>query len=367
MLTTEAVNALLKTLEEPPENTLFILCTTEADKIPETLISRCTRITFRKPTLEEAVASLLPVVEGEKLTAEKGTLQMIARAARGSFRDGTKILEQIAINSHDITLEMVGQMTGIIEAADPEKFVTDLSLGKTGVCLETIAELDRQGVNLRRFVEILAESLREELLMEINEPGKAKFRKDQILKLVFELDKAYEQMKTAAVTQLPLEIWVIENTEGNPQESIRKIDITSSDPPLTLRGGSEGGVMSKKTEIILPKSGSGKGKYSLEDVVNRWPDIMKAVKPKNHSVEALLRSTKPLSFDGEKLELEVFYKFHKDKLETEKCRQIVETSVMEVFSVGSVKLNLKLGQKSKPVQEEDIVKAAEEIFKVGAV
>ena len=131
----------------------------------------------------------------------------------------------------------------------------------------------------------------------------------------------------------------------------------------------------EKHEEVKSDNPSGKGKYAVEDITARWQEIMKAVKPKNHSVEALLRSTKPLFFDGERLELEVFYKFHKDKLETEKCRQIVESSVTEVFGVGPIKLHLKLGQKGKAAKEEvtasdvgeDIVKAAEEIFKAEAV
>ena len=100
-------------------------------------------------------------------------------------------------------------------------------------------------------------------------------------------------------------------------------------------------------------------------------DIMKSVKPKNHSVEALLRSTRPRDFDGEKLELEVFYKFHLDKLGSEKCRTIVEAAVGEVLGIGPVRLYLQLGQKRPAAREEltadevgeDIVKAAAEIFK----
>jgi DNA polymerase III subunit gamma/tau len=374
MLTTEAANALLKTLEEPPEKTLFILCTTEADKIPETVVSRCTRIRFTKPTLEEAVASLEKVVEGEKLKPEKGVLEMIAKAARGSFRDGTKILEQIAMDNSEITLDAVGKAIGVITAADPEKFITALNFGKTKECLETIAELDRQGINLRRFAEILAETLRGKLLEVImtNNTGK-----EQVIKLIEGLDRAYEQMKTAAVVQLPLEIWVIESTPpGVHRDSLEpgKPQIEIPHPPTPSPNLVEG---EPEVKSDIP---SGKGKYSLTDLTAKWQEIMKAVKPKNHSVEALLRSTKPISFDGEKLELEVFYKFHKDKLETEKCRQIVEMAVMEVFSVGMAKLNLKLGQKPSSAKategrggdlsgkvEEDIVKAAEEIFRADAV
>jgi len=95
----------------------------------------------------------------------------------------------------------------------------------------------------------------------------------------------------------------------------------------------------------------------------------------NHSVEALLRSTRPLDFDGERLTLEVFYQFHFDKLNTEKCRQIVEVSVGEVFENPPVKLFMKLGQKNREVKEEitalgvdeDVISAAEAIFNASAI
>ena len=110
---------------------------------------------------------------------------------------------------------------------------------------------------------------------------------------------------------------------------------------------------------------------------DKWAEVMKAVRPKNHSVEALLRSTKPLGFDGRSLTLEVFYKFHKDKLESEKCRRIVEVAVGEVMGVDGVKLFFKLGEKPARTSkvenitaegvDEDIIKAAEDIFKAEAV
>ena len=95
----------------------------------------------------------------------------------------------------------------------------------------------------------------------------------------------------------------------------------------------------------------------------------------NHSVEALLRSTRPVEFDGERLTLEVFYQFHFDKLNTDKCRQIVETSVGEVFANQPVKLFMKLGQKDKNIVEEvsakgvdeQVIAAAEAIFNATAI
>ena len=201
------------------------------------------------------------------------------------------------------------------------------------------------------------EELREQLLETMDK---------SVLPLIEGLEKAYERSKTSAVPQLPLEIFVIEIS--NPKSQVPKTSHGEKiqNPSIQL----------SKTEDPKPvKHGSGKGKYKLEDAQARWPDILKTVKPHNHSVEALLRSTRPVDYDGDTLTLEVFYKFHKDKLETDKCRQIVEMAVGEVFGTDPARLVLHLGQRLQPTKEEvvadnvdeDIVAAAAKIFQVDAV
>jgi DNA polymerase-3 subunit gamma/tau len=377
MLTTEAANALLKTLEEPPANTLFILCTTEAEKLPDTVVSRCTRVTFKRPNMTEAMASLKDVVKGEKISTTDKALELVAAAARGSFRDGTKILEQVLLSSDAVTEESVRQVTGIFEATDPERFVKQLALRQRPECLETLAELEKQGVNLRRFAEMIATELRDQLMRQISGVKSDFGDKEMILKLIEGLDRAYEQMKTAAVSQLPLEIWVIENTGSNVKIQDSESEDSAPQPqvPASKAKVPAGSANAEEEKTEAGAEAVNATECSLEDVEVRWGEVLKAVRPKNHSVEALLRSTKPVSFDGEKLELEVFYKFHKDKLESEKCRQIVETAIAEIFKTTGVKLYLKLGKGGRKAAEEitaegvgdDLVKAAEEIFKVEAV
>src|SRR3990167_10894747 len=90
MLTQEAFNALLKTLEEPPNHVVFVLCTTEPHKVPSTISSRCLHIQFKKATEGELVRSFERIIKSEKLEAEKGVLELIANLSDGSFRDGVK-------------------------------------------------------------------------------------------------------------------------------------------------------------------------------------------------------------------------------------------------------------------------------------
>ena len=349
MLTTEAANALLKTLEEPPAHAIFVLCTTDPEKLPETVVSRCTRVQFKRPAISEIVSKLKIVVKGEKLEITNEELELIAKAARGSFRDAIKILEQVALADRPTK-----EVLGMLETADPAEFIKILRDGDTKKALEFINKMMEEGVSPRNFIERCVEELREQLL-ELSAKGQVP---SDVLKLIEGLEKAYERSKTSAVAQLPLEIFVIEITNiSNPKSEIRipkQIPITKPQ-------------IAKQEEIKPMKHGSGKGKYKLEDIQGKWQDVLKAVRPYNHSVEALLRSTKPINYDGDALLLEVFYKFHKDKLESEKCRQIVEVAVGEVFGTDPARLTLQLGQRLVQPKEDDLVAAAAEIFKVEAI
>ena len=341
MLTAEAANALLKILEEPPANTLFILCTTEPDKLPITVISRCTRVQFGTPSQEDIQNKLVRVAKAEKLNISSENLAKIAWAAHGSFRDGIKILEQIGSGGE------TDAVLGLVAGKDAEQFWKVINQGDSKAGVDFIEDLVVKGGNVRTFVEQLVDWVREGMY-DMVEKGAGREKLLEKIQVIEELDGVYQRMKTAVVTQLPLEMWVIQNSNPNIGEIIQK------------------------PEEVKPVAKA--GKYVQADVEDKWGEVMKKVKPKNHSIEALLRSTKLMSFDGKSLELEVFYKFHLDKLGSEKCREIVEAAVAEVFKVPKVRLNLRLGKKAAAAKEElsagvgeDIVKAAAEIFGVDAV
>ncbi|MEK7504658.1 MAG: DNA polymerase III subunit gamma/tau [Patescibacteria group bacterium] len=310
MLTTEAANALLKTLEEPPAHVIFVLCTTDPQKLPETIVSRCTQIHFVRPSLTEIVNKLTLVAKEEKFKINNEDLESIAKKAKGSFRDAIKILEQVIL---------FGKFEP--DFGDPQEFLDLLSNPDTQKTLDFIEELVKQGVNLRTFVERCVEVLRDKLL---------ETKDKNIISQIEDFEKVYLQLKDTAVPQLPLEIMVI---------SMTKPQIPSLNTPTP----------------VSPYVGG-----DVERVLDKWPEILRVVRPFNHSIEGLLRSTKPVSFDGTKLTLEAFYVFHKDKLSEEKSRKIVEDAVAAVLEAPKIVLNLVLG-KAKP--QEDLSKVAEGIFK----
>ncbi len=360
MLTTEAFNALLKTLEEPPEHAIFILCTTEPEKLPETIISRCLRFNFKRATIEEIVAKLKKVCATEKLEVEEGVLEEIAKSVSGSFRDAQKILEQASFSQGKINLaeikEILGQVTGI----NPEKLIALLVKRDARAAIAEIGEVVKRGGNLKVYVGRLLEILRRALLANLGvlewDEGEAEVGKitgalktEEIKILIDIFSRAAMEERDAVIPQLPLELAVVEWCEK------------------------EGGGLVVSSESVS-KTPTG---VSLEDVQARWKEILLAVRPRNHSVEALLRATRPIDFREGFLTLEVFYKFHKDQLETEKCRKIVEEAASDLLG-GQVRLKCVLKEKTatkEPKQftplikpgngettDEDIIKVAEEIF-----
>lgn len=312
MLTTEAANALLKTLEEPPAHVIFVLCTTDPQKLPETIVSRCTQIHFARPGLEEIVNKLTFVAKEEKFKISNQDLELIAKKSKGSFRDAIKILEQVILS---------GKFEP--DFGDPQEFLDLLSGPDTQKTLDFVAELVKQGVNLRTFVERCVEALRERLL---------ETRDKNIITRIENFEKVYVQLKDTAVPQLPLEVMVINNSTP----VVRSTPVTMPSRPIPVVPG------------------------DVQIIVDKWQEILRVVRPFNHSVEGLLRSTKPVAFDGTNLTLEAFYVFHKDKLSEEKSRKIVEDAVAAVLEAPKIVLNLVLG-KAKPA--EDLSKVAESIFK----
>ena len=160
MLTSEAFNALLKTLEEPPEKVAFILCTTNPEKLPETILSRCVRINFNKATDEEIMSALKKAAEGEKLAVEEGALEEIVRLADGSFRDAQKILEELSFLGPKIEARMVKKMAGLDDSLAPTSLLDFLAAGKFREAVAMIEKINQRGLDIQAYLEQLLKELR---------------------------------------------------------------------------------------------------------------------------------------------------------------------------------------------------------------
>ncbi len=169
MLSTAAFNALLKTLEEPPEHCKFILATTEEHKVPETILSRCQRFHFRFVTVVQIIENLKRVYSEEIKTLDipDAVFSYVARAARGSIRDSQSLMDQIIAFSDDrVTLEDVESLLGAVEFDVLLEFIRKVHAGNTGDVLNIIDEISQRGRDLSQFVRDLVELYRHLLVAQ---------------------------------------------------------------------------------------------------------------------------------------------------------------------------------------------------------
>jgi len=210
MLTNEAFNALLKTLEEPPPHALFILCTTERHKIPETIISRCTNIAFTRATEEEMLRSLERIVRGEKYSISIEALKLIVLQADGSFRDGAKILEQVATFSKGKINEEDVKSVLSLEHIKEKEILSLLLKKQAKETLDLINKAIEKGVDPKVLTKALLLEFHKLLLKKVEKGEKEGISLADLKKLINLFTKADSDIKYSPVPQLPLELAVVE-------------------------------------------------------------------------------------------------------------------------------------------------------------
>ena len=167
MLSTQAFNALLKTLEEPPRHAIFVLATTEIQKIPATVLSRCQRHEFRRVPVESLVANLQQIVKNEDLQADVDALRLIARQATGSVRDAQSLLDQLASVGTPITLELAQHVLGTAPSQSVLDLTAAIKEGDTAAGLQVLQRTLDSGVDPRTLARQLVEYLRGLLLIQM--------------------------------------------------------------------------------------------------------------------------------------------------------------------------------------------------------
>ncbi|HNS26120.1 MAG TPA: DNA polymerase III subunit gamma/tau, partial [Methanobacteriaceae archaeon] len=156
MLTDPAFNALLKTLEEPPSQVLFIFATTAPYKVPNTILSRCQSFNFRRISIEEMVEKLKKITDEEKINIDSSSLRLIAESATGSMRDAESILDQvIAYSENKVTAQEVRDILGLLPHEIFYQFFDNIINHNTETALKLINKLVKEGVELNKFVQDL--------------------------------------------------------------------------------------------------------------------------------------------------------------------------------------------------------------------
>jgi len=235
MLTKEAFNAFLKTLEEPPKHAVFILATTEIDKLPETIVSRCEVHTFRKPSvpmLKEMVAS---VAKKEGYTLEPSSADLIATLAEGSFRDALGILQKIIISSSDkkVSVTEVEAVTGAPRGELINTIIFSIDEKDLSAGLKAVSDAAKQNTDMKVLLKLILRKLRTVLLLryasELESDLKEEYsaedfshlkkiaeKKDSAInsKTLSRFLEAYEETRHSYVHELPLELALVDLIKG---------------------------------------------------------------------------------------------------------------------------------------------------------
>lgn len=366
MLTTEAFNALLKTLEEPPAHVVFILCTTEAKKLPVTILSRCQKVEFKKASLREIVFCLEKICRAEKLSYEKEALELIAKNAQGGFRDGVSLLDQVASFNKELTKEIVLSTLTISDESYATRLVSHLINYEEKEALGLVREYLEKGKDTYLLVKDTLNLLEELLLVKFSVIPKnsiLEISTADLKKMIKGFLRCEEEMKYAFLTQLPLELLIVEwciekNTQDKPKKDLSEV--------MTDQAIKKVSFEKEKTDEVWQKQKEATS-FTEGEFRKNWQEVLKMVRSFNHSLEALLRSCEIEEFSQNTLVLGVFYKFHKDKLMDVKILRILNECMNKVLG-QEVKVTIVLKERKKPLFERkevsspNLVELANEIF-----
>ena len=169
MLSKSAFNALLKTLEEPPEHAVFILATTDADKLPATILSRVQRFNFRTISQDEVAEHLRTIADAEQISIDDDALQLIARYGQGSFRDSISLLDQMRnLSSETVTAAMVEDSLGLASTAEIRQLLEAYCAGDLQTIADTLRALEHRGVPANAVSEQLLHEIRSDIINKSN-------------------------------------------------------------------------------------------------------------------------------------------------------------------------------------------------------
>ncbi|MGB9857998.1 MAG: DNA polymerase III subunit gamma/tau [Dictyoglomaceae bacterium] len=337
MLTTEAFNALLKILEEPPEHVVFILATTEPQKVPLTILSRCQRFDFRRLTREEIKGQLEKIAKEEGGNITSDALKLVAIQSQGSMRDAISLLEQLLVFSpQEITESLARELLGL----PTYEFVYEFSKALGNYNLDEgwrlLQQVFQLGKNPQQFVRELLQHFRNLILLKV-EP-----RLSNLLSLTQEeYQEILEETKIFSVKRLQEIIDTLLDLEN------RLRDLTNAPLlmemtllPLFIKEEKEEEKIESISPEVAPREVEPKevsqSPISIEDVREKWSQVLERVKKRKVSVEAILREAKivEIGSDGRLvLGFPKSFTFLKERIEELPNRQLVEEEIKKIFNI----------------------------------
>jgi DNA polymerase III subunit gamma/tau len=324
MLTREAFNALLKTLEEPPAHVVFILATTEAHKLPETIVSRTQRFTF-KPIATETIKNHLDIIaKQENIDITEKALWLIARHGDGSFRDSISLLDQIAGINGKIGEEYVLSMLGIPSEEVINELVKSLDSYNAEIIIRILNQLEEQGITAAQTAKQLGIVWRQKIITQNNLSQKE-----------FDLLEKLLNVPSYNDPQRYLEIILLEYALVNNQTpvEVKKPESVQAEKKSQSNdlGFSESKIQVNSKSKILPKT-TPKANHKISDTEfysDTWPKVLTELKKKHNTLYGVVRMAQP-SLQNNRLMLEFAFAFHRKRLSEPKNQNIITTIIKDL-------------------------------------
>lgn len=380
MLTTEAFNALLKTLEEPPPHALFILATTDPHKVPATIVSRCQRFDFHRLGREEMVGRLREVVDSLGVRAGDAVLHRIARHADGGLRDALSLLDQcVAFAGDEVTVEHLQQLLGTADREEVLAAAGALAAGDAAALLAAVDEVHRRGRDLRQFARDLVGVCRDALFMQVapgDDPAGGEVSPEglepltalpqaRLLALVQGLSRLEGELRWAVQARLHLEVGLLALMPepaaaggvgagaAAAGEARRETAAAAAPPPAPsrapgapapagggrapARGPAAARPPAAAAPMPAPAASAGPGEagagFGLAAVQAAWPEVRARVKEAQTLLNAMLEPARPAALRGSELVLAFGPKwsFHRGRVAEPASRALIERALQEVL------------------------------------
>ena len=322
MLTEPAFNALLKTLEEPPPHVVFVLCTTDAQKIPLTVIGRCQQFVFRRHSEEQIAGRLTHIAQTENVKVDDDAMQLIARTAQGSMRDAVGLLDQLVpLASGPITLEGARSLLGIADPRLLDSLLDDVLSGRAAEALDELNRVYAAGAELRQVVRGLMERCRDRLVAALTRHDNATARRlssvlDALLHLDGEVRRHAEPrfLVEATLARLAVELGTSSSLAATPAPVVTSTQVVAVAQPAPVAAPQPVSVAVMPDAVAAPAAAPAVDSA----VIGAWTDVLDKL---NRTVRAAYLDAQP-EVDGTTLVLWFRYGFHHKKAQ-EQSQQLM--------------------------------------------
>jgi DNA polymerase-3 subunit gamma/tau len=320
MLTEPAFNALLKTLEEPPPHVVFVLCTTDAQKIPLTVIGRCQQFVFRRHSEEQITGRLTHIAKTEHVQVDDDAMQLIARTAQGSMRDAVGLLDQLVpLASGPISLESARALLGIADPRLLDSLLDDVLSGRAAEALDELNRVYAAGAELRQVVRGLMESCRDRLVAALTRRDTATARRlssvlDALLHLDGEVRRHAEPrfLVEATLARLAVELGTGSAPAATPVPAASSTPNVDTSRPVAVAAPQPAAIAAATEAVTVAAAPADSA------VIGAWTDVLDKL---NRTVRAAYLDAQP-EVDGTTLVLWFRYGFHHKKAQ-EQSQQLM--------------------------------------------